>query len=410
MRVKAIVYKAPREVGVDHFELGPCGPQEVLCETIYSFVSPGTELRNLSEFNKTFPCIPGYSYVGRIIEVGSAAKGWRVGDLISGRNQPSALNPLGIASVYGGHVSHHRCVVSGNCAPVRLPENADPWDYVTAEVASISWHGVSIASPCPGEKAVVIGQGMIGAFAAKWLVGMGLRVVVVDLDEKRLARSAKLGVAGAVAGGAPDVKERILSYFENGADIVVEASSSIAGCQLGASVLKKTLESSVEQSYHLPELQGGACKWPRFVYLATYTNTVETHPSGLAEREGVMVFRPEDRKVGDRQTIGPCAKTQANARRSLSAGCDVRQAKFFIQRRRKAPFPCTELTVRRSMGRQLKGGLLCKRRVGAGLLKTARNPIAANMIPCLEYYMRSGAASVSRDGCDIDAARYRSRA
>ena len=302
MKIKAIIYKAPGQVGVDTFELEPCGEEELLCETIYSFVSPGTELRNLSTHNKTFPCIPGYSYVGRVIEVGGKVKGWREGDLISGRNQPGALNPLGIASMYGGHASHHRCVVKGNCMPVRLPVNADPWQYVTAEVAAISWHGVSIASPGTGDTAAVVGQGLIGAFAAKWLLNQGVRVVVTDLEESRLERARRWGAA-TVSAREPDARERILSYFEDGVDISVEASSSMAGARLASSILKKPLESVIEKIYHSPGLHSNPFKWPRMVYLATYTDTVQTHPGGLAECEGVVVFRPCDRKVGDRQTV-----------------------------------------------------------------------------------------------------------
>jgi len=303
IKIKAIVYTAPGQVGVETFDLPPCGEEEILCETIYSFVSPGTELRNLSTHNRTFPCIPGYSYVGRVIEVGGKVKGWREGDLISGRNQPDSLNPSGIACVYGGHRSHHRCVIRGNCAPVRLPVNADPWQYVTVEVAAISWHGTSIAFPCAGDTAVVVGQGLIGAFAAKWLLHQGVRVVVTDLEESRLERARRWGATGVVCAKEPDARERVLSYFENGVDISVEASATMAGCRFAASLLKKTLEASVEVSYHLPGLRANPFKWPRMIYLATYTDTVETHPAGLADREGVLVFCPSDRKVGDRQTV-----------------------------------------------------------------------------------------------------------
>jgi 3-hydroxyethyl bacteriochlorophyllide a dehydrogenase len=306
MKIKAVVYQSPGQVGLETFDLAPCREDEILCETIYSFVSPGTELRYLSTHNKTFPCIPGYSYVGRIIEVGGKVKGWHEGELISGRNQPDALNPSGIAAIYGGHVSHHRCVVKGikaNCSPVRLPDKADPWQYVTAEVAAISWHGVSIASPCAGETALVVGQGLIGAFAAKWLLNQGVRVVVTDLEESRLERARRWGATGVVSARDPDARERIQSYFENGVDISVEASSTMAGCRLASSLLKNTLEVSNEESYHLPGLRANPFKWPRMIYLACYTDTVETHPAGLVGREGAVVFRPSDRNVGDRQMV-----------------------------------------------------------------------------------------------------------
>ena len=302
MKVKAIVYKAPGQVGVETMELPSCGDEEILCETIYSFVSPGTELRNLSTHNDKFPCVPGYSWVGRVVQVGRNVKGWAEGELVSGRPGHSSLCVPGIAHVYGGHVSHHRCNVTGNCAPARLPEGANPWDYITAEVAAISWHGVSVAFPSPGESAVVVGQGMIGAFAAKWLIMLGARVIVTDIEESRLARARRWGAA-AVSGRAPDARERILSHLESGADISVEASSTMVGSRIAASLVKRTLESVVERSYSVPSLRANAFKWPRMVYLATYTDTVQTHPGGLSEVEGVVVLRPGDRKLGDRQAV-----------------------------------------------------------------------------------------------------------
>jgi len=299
MKIKAIVYKAPGQVGVETVELPPCREDELLCETIYSFVSPGTELRNLSTHNKTFPCVPGYSWVGRVVEVGRKIKGWSEGELVSGRPGHAEQCPPGIHLLYGGHASHHCCKLN-DCAPARLPVNANPWEYVTAEVAAISWHGVSIAYPCAGETAVVVGQGIVGAFAAKWLINHGVRVVVADLDESRLERARGWGATAALSAKDPDIRERILGYFQNGVDISVEASATIAGARLASSLLKNTLSMT---GYHIPELRDNPFKWPRMIYLATYTDTVQTHPAGLVESEGALVFRPVDRRLEDRQMV-----------------------------------------------------------------------------------------------------------
>jgi hypothetical protein len=170
VKTNAIVFKAPREVGFGEFELGPCGPKEIIAETIYTFVSPGTELRVLSgvkESRGRFPIIPGYSWVGRIIEVGREVKGFETGDLVTGRN-PRPIT--GITSLWGGQAGRHRCDVAGYDAVLKLPAGADPWDYVLVEVSAVSWRGTSIASPARGETAVVVGQGLIGAFAARWLL------------------------------------------------------------------------------------------------------------------------------------------------------------------------------------------------------------------------------------------------
>jgi len=69
---------------------------------------------------------------------------------------------------------------------------------------------------------------------------------------------------------------------------------------LASSLLKNTLSMT---GYHIPELRDNPFKWPRMIYLATYTDTVQTHPAGLVESEGALVFRPVDRRLEDRQMV-----------------------------------------------------------------------------------------------------------
>ena len=78
MKAKAIVFDKPNSAVLQDIELEACGENEILAETIFSFVSPGTELRVLSgnQPDMKFPLIPGYSWVGRVIEVGKNVKGW----------------------------------------------------------------------------------------------------------------------------------------------------------------------------------------------------------------------------------------------------------------------------------------------------------------------------------------------
>jgi len=86
---KAIVFEDVNQVGLGEFELAAPAPDEILVETAYSFVSPGSELRVLGGHygaEGRFPLVPGYSVVARVAQVGPQAKGWRVGDWVSGRN------------------------------------------------------------------------------------------------------------------------------------------------------------------------------------------------------------------------------------------------------------------------------------------------------------------------------------
>jgi 2-desacetyl-2-hydroxyethyl bacteriochlorophyllide A dehydrogenase len=302
-RIKAIVFKAPGRAAIETFELPACGPHQVIAETIYTFVSPGTELRvffGTLESKAKFPLIPGYSWVGRIIEIGSDVKGWQEGELVTGRNPCQIPN---ITSMWGGQASHHRCEITGGDSVLKLPAGADPWDYVIAEVAAISWRGVSAAYPASGETAVVIGQGLIGTFCAKWLLYHGAKVIVTDLENSRLEQAKQWGAVAAINAGNQTIREEILSFCGQGADIVVEASGSSTGAKLAAVLLRQPEPRSMNTDYQIESLHSNAHVWPRLVFQATYTNTVEIIPGTLPQTEGAVVLVPADRTVNDRLMV-----------------------------------------------------------------------------------------------------------
>ena len=186
---------------------------------------------------------------------------------------------------------------------MKLPQGADPWHYVHAEVAAISWRGASIAYPAPGETAVVIGQGIIAAFAARWLICLGAGVMVVDLEESRLKQALKWGALSAFNGREPDVRKKILNQCSGGVDIVVEASSSISGVKLAGSILRQPAPRILNENYPIADMHTNAHLWPRLVLLATYSQTLDTGPGGLFNVEGAVVLKPMDRTTGDRQEV-----------------------------------------------------------------------------------------------------------
>jgi 2-desacetyl-2-hydroxyethyl bacteriochlorophyllide A dehydrogenase len=304
VKTKAIVFPKPHAIAFREFDLPPCGPDEIVAETLYSFVSPGTELRvwaGTHESAGKFPLVPGYSWVGRVIEIGRNLTGWDEGQLVTGRN-PLPID--GVTQLWGGQASHHRATESGDGTALKLPEGADPWDYVTVETSAISWRGVSSAFPAAGETAVVVGQGLIGAFAARWLLMIDVRVIVTDLEESRLDRARKWGAVAAINGGEPDLRERVLSHCEDGgADIVIEASGSSAGARLAASILRQPAAQRGNDGYPLEELHTHAHYWPRLVYQASAYKNMELPPRGLPEAEGVLILAPADRKIADRLAV-----------------------------------------------------------------------------------------------------------
>jgi threonine dehydrogenase-like Zn-dependent dehydrogenase len=197
----------------------------------------------------------------------------------------------------------HRCPVSGYDAVLKLPLGVDPWQYVTAEVAAISWRGVSAAFPGRGETALVVGQGMIGAFAAKWLMFHDARVIVTDVVGSRLERARRWGVTAAVNAREPDAREQVLAYCDKGVDVAIETSATIAGAKFASSLLRQPAARKLNSAYPSDALPSDARYWPRLVWQATYAVTDELSPSGMTGAEGVLAISPGDRTVGDRLAV-----------------------------------------------------------------------------------------------------------
>jgi 2-desacetyl-2-hydroxyethyl bacteriochlorophyllide A dehydrogenase len=297
---RAIVFTQPGEIELRELALGPCGPTELVVKTHYTMVSTGTELRVLAGHygaEGKFPLIPGYSVVGEVISVGPEASGFRVGDLVSCRNPRSIP---GIHSQWGGQASHHVYSTTGEDRPVLLPNRARTLDYSIAEISAISFRGVEAAAASAGETALVIGQGLIGAFSAAWLKSRGCRVFVTDVEAGRLERALVRGVSAAVNGRDADAENRMRVLLNGGADIVVESSGTKAGAMLAYSMLRKKPQAYGKE-YKVEPIGFYRGDWPRLIMQANYLESVTINPFGFVAGEGMIVLAPKDRGVEDRQ-------------------------------------------------------------------------------------------------------------
>ena len=235
MKTKAIIYDGVDQVRFGDVTLPELGSRQILAKTLYTFVSPGTELRVLAGHygaEGNYPVVPGYAAISRVLEVGKDVKGFKVGDVISCRN------PVGFAdcgSMWGGEAGAHVYATEGEDTPILIPQGLKDEEYLpyaAAEVAAISLRGVEAADPKEGETALVIGQGMIGQFSAMFLKLRGAKVVVADIDQNRLNESVKAGVSESVNLSEADAAARVARLGNGGYDIVVEASGSIPGVEL----------------------------------------------------------------------------------------------------------------------------------------------------------------------------------
>lgn len=193
--------------------LPPCAPDQALVRMLASGVSRGTERLVLAgrvpanqhetmrcplqQGDFGFPVKYGYSAVGIVEDGPEALRGRRVFCLHP--HQDRFLAPAAMCIPVPDGVTDHRAVLGANM------ETA----------INVLWD----ARPLVGERAVVIGAGVVGLLTAYLLARVaGVEVVVCDIDERRRAVAESLGARFAAPEDAP-----------GGRDLVIHASADPRG-------------------------------------------------------------------------------------------------------------------------------------------------------------------------------------
>ena len=105
-----------------------------------------------------------------------------------------------------------------------LPGHVNIVHAAMTEPCAVALHGVRKFRMEGGETAVVFGGGPIGNMAAQWLRIRGCRrVVVIDIDERKLRIALSMGFDVVNAGRVDPVKEIGAVTDGEGADLAVEA-------------------------------------------------------------------------------------------------------------------------------------------------------------------------------------------
>lgn len=240
MQTTAILFTATHQVALETIEIPAPEAGEVLIESLYTLISPGTELRCRAgkQDGLIFPFIPGYAMVGRVIERGPGASLPEGTFVFCGGTSKASVN-----RAWGGHVAH---AIQPERDVYPLPVGVDPLQATAAKLAAIAYRGVRLSQPRPHETVAVIGLGAIGLLAAQLHALSGARVVAADVSPYRVANAQKAGLQAFV----PQVSlgESFRQFFPNGADVVVDATGV-------PSVLAQAIEIARDKSWDdSPEL------------------------------------------------------------------------------------------------------------------------------------------------------------
>jgi bacteriochlorophyllide a dehydrogenase len=240
MTTQAIVFPEPRRCVLEAVEVPPLGDGDVLLEVQFSALSPGTERWCLTgglvvpgEKPLAFPHVPGYQAAGVVREVGRSVKSFAPGDRAFSRNCSAPAGWSG--SWWGGHVGLH---VAPEAAVIRLPEAVPTAAAAGLLLAQVGYNGASKPLVRPGDTAVVIGEGLVGLYAAQVLRHRGARVILSGLQGFRLELGRRFAADVVFDASRGDLAAHIRDRFPKGVDIVVETASTQATVRLGAGLLR----------------------------------------------------------------------------------------------------------------------------------------------------------------------------
>jgi 3-hydroxyethyl bacteriochlorophyllide a dehydrogenase len=240
MTAQAIVFPEIRRASVQEVEIPAVGDGDVLVEIQYSSVSPGTERWCLTgglmipgEPPLSFPHVPGYQAAGVVRETGRGVRRIAVGDRVFSRN--CAAPPGWQGSWWGGHVGLH---VAPEASVIRLPSRVSTFQASSLLLAQVGYNGASKPPVMPGDTAVVIGDGLVGLYAAQMLKHRGAHVIVSGLAPYRLEFARRFAADETFDASAGDFAAHIRGRFPSGVDVVVETASSAATVRMAAGLLR----------------------------------------------------------------------------------------------------------------------------------------------------------------------------
>ncbi|HEX2622870.1 MAG TPA: zinc-binding alcohol dehydrogenase [Phototrophicaceae bacterium] len=219
---QAVLFASPFKVELTEVEIPPPRMGEVLIQTAYSCISPGTELRALAgkqSGGEVFPFIPGYTASGIVIASGENTR-LKVGTRVFCKGTRRANLPL----LWGGHVSHS---IHPEMTVIPLPDEIDLVDASILKLAGIAYHGLRHSQPLPHERVAVVGLGPIGQLSIRLHHLTGAKVVGADLIESRVKLTRAAGISAVWEENTQGIMAELREVFSKGVDVIVDATADV---------------------------------------------------------------------------------------------------------------------------------------------------------------------------------------
>jgi len=260
--MKAIVLRAPGQLGLDSLDRPDPGPNRVLVRVTHSGIC-GTDLGIFSgRIPVKYPRVMGHEMAGEIVEGGDSIKaGTRViidpayncGTCFFCKEGLFNLCPNGglIGRDTDGGFAEYLAVPRKLVFP--LPESLPNKNVPLIQVLTTCYHGQQRITIRPGDTVVVLGLGVGGMLHVQLAKAAGAKVIGVARSEWKRGLAKKLGADIVLPSDATTVGAVKEATDGRGADIVIECtgklpvlSEGIAMARPGAQILLFGITSAKE--------------------------------------------------------------------------------------------------------------------------------------------------------------------
>lgn len=209
--MKGVMFVAEGRAELIDEPMPVCTDETMLLRTLFSGLSNGTERSFLCGGNyghgRPYPKRIAYQQVSEVVECGSSIEAFAPGDVV-------------FIGTSGGHCEFR--LAKETDLIVKLPAGFDLEAGALMGVAAVSYHDAKRGRTAEGDRALVLGDGLIGQFAAQAANVLRAEVTLAGHHDDRLEAARACGIEAAVN----NVSDEARDWVSAGApyDVVFECS------------------------------------------------------------------------------------------------------------------------------------------------------------------------------------------
>ncbi len=234
--MKAAILYGPQDLRIEDVPVPNIGAEEVLIKVEVIGICPSDIKNYLRTDGKTwFPYglqsygLSGHEFVGKVIALGENVKNFSVGDIVV----PEIIIPCGRCRFckrgltnlcsnkkYISHGYAEYAKVNANYL-YKVPEGVSMEMAAFAEPLSVVLHTNSILGLRPDDTVLITGAGPMGLLHTMVTKLSGARVIISEVNEKRLKLAEKFGADVLLNPKEVDAPGKIKEITEGGADAAI---------------------------------------------------------------------------------------------------------------------------------------------------------------------------------------------